>query len=213
MGLEWEPLSTPKRGYEREFVNLLRKLATAPPSRREQISAWILEVADPPFATIGAPRVGFDPAADAWLVERVTKSNRLPELEQIRVEMRGYNVLELMPVSDGFSVYSNFKQFEHLERYSFNAELLVTYADVLGTELFDRLYTSMLAEAHAEFASRMTDVATKFWLDNNLPDHVATIREPVFPEGSLERKGHILYAAAKWCTYWSQRGYGLAAAP
>jgi hypothetical protein len=32
----------------------------------------------------------------------------------------------------------------------------------------------------------------------------------VFPDGTPEAKGHLLYAAAKWCTYWSQRGHGLA---
>jgi hypothetical protein len=68
----------------------------------------------------------------------------------------------------------------------------------------------MLPDEHVEYASRWTDVANRFWLDRQLPDHVATVRAPVYPDGSVERIGHILYAAAKWCTFWSERGHGLA---
>ncbi len=211
VGLDWEPLAIPRRGHEREFVDLFHKLAHAPAHRRPQLEEWFANVAEPPFATLGAPRIGHDPETEAWLLARVTRSNRLAELDQIRTEMHGYHVLELLPPCDGFPVYSRCKDVDFLERYAFNAELLLDLSDVLGTELFDAAFESMLADKHAAYASALTDVANQFWLDHGLPDHVATIREPVFPEGSLERKGHILYAAAKWCTYWSERGHGLVA--
>jgi hypothetical protein len=213
MNLAWEPLATPKRGYEREFADLFKKLMTAKGSRVEQLMQWLSDVSEPPFTTLGAPRVGVDAEADVWLVERVAKSNRTAELAQIQKDMEGYNVLELMPPCDGFPVYSEHKTVEALDRYSFNAGLVVELGDALGPEMLERCYTSMLVEDHADFASKLTDIATKYWLDNTLSDHVATIREPVFPEGSQDRSGHILYAAAKWCTYWSQRGHGLAVTP
>lgn len=212
VGLDWEPLAIPKRGYEREFVDLFHKLARAPAGRREQIQTWFANVAEPPFAVIGAPRIGYDPETEPWLRTRATRANRLAELDEIRAEMKGFHVLDLLPPCDGFPVYSRCKEVDDLERYAFHAELLVDYSDVLGTELFERAFTSMLRDAHVEYAARLTDVANRFWLDNGLPDHVATTREPVYAVGSLERKGHILYAAAKWCTYWSERGHGLAVA-
>ena len=70
MGLEWEPLPTPKRGYEKEYESLFKKLATAAPSRREQLASWFSDVSVAPFETIGAPRVGFDAEADEWLRAR-----------------------------------------------------------------------------------------------------------------------------------------------
>ncbi len=210
MGLEWEPLPTPKRGYEKEYESLFKKLATAAPSRREQLASWFSDVSVAPFETIGAPRVGFDAEADEWLRARIEKTNRLGELEAIQADMRGYYVLELLPPCDGFPVYSNHKNDEHLDRYAFHAELLRGVADALGDELCDRAATMMLPAAHTTFAADLTAAATKFSTENSLPENVATIREPVFPEGSTEYKGHVLHAAAKWSTYWSGRGYGLA---
>ncbi|MEO8699600.1 MAG: hypothetical protein ABI867_06130 [Kofleriaceae bacterium] len=210
MGLEWEPLATPVRGYEQEFENLFRKLAGTTGARRAQLLEWFAKVADPPFATIGAPRVGYDEAADAWLRSRLEKSNRLEELEQISVEMRGYNVLELMPPCEGFPVYSNHIIDDNLDRYSFNAELLADESEELGTELFELAYTMMLPDDHRDFGEKLLFVASRFMRDNHLSETVETIREPVFPEGSIERRGHVLFAAAKWSLFWSQRGYGLA---
>jgi len=210
MGLDWEPLPTPKRGFEREYLDLFKKLARASLQRREQLASWFSDVSVPPFETIGAPRVGRDAEADDWLRARIEKSNRLDELEEIRAEMRDHCVLELLPPCDGFPVYSNHIVADHLDRYSFHAELLRDVADTLGDDLCERATQMMLPEDHRTFAAALDEVARRFATDHALPEHVATIREPVFPEGTLERKGHVLFAAAKWSTYWSGRGYGLA---
>ena len=210
MGLEWEPLATPKRGYEDEFVDILKKLVAATGTRRVQLMEWLANASIPVWGTIGAPRVGYDEAANEWLRARVEKSNRLPELEEIAREMRGESVLELLPPCDGFPVYSNHKVDESLDRYSFHADLLSNVKDALGPKLVEKAHTMMVAADHEIFATELHEVATKFAEEHGLPPHVATIREPVFPEGTKERNGHVLFAAAKWCTYWSLRGYGLA---
>jgi hypothetical protein len=210
VGLEWEPLATPVRGYEDEFERLFHKLAGTTGARRAQILEWFAKVAEPPFATIGAPRVGFDDSANEWLRARLEKSNRLDELDAIRTEMRGYNVLELMPPCEGFPVYSNHIIDDNLDRYSFHAELLADESEELGTELFEQMYTMMLPIEHRDFGEKLLFVASRFAADNRLAESVELVREPIFPEGTIERRGHILFAAAKWSLYWSQRGYGLA---
>jgi hypothetical protein len=154
MGLEWEPLPTPKRGHEREFVDLFKKLVSSTGSKREQVAAWFNQIAIPPFETIGAPRIGKDDEANAWLEARLEKSNRLAELPQLLQEMHGYCVLELMPPCDGFPVYSNHKVVEHLDRYSFHAELLAGVHDELGAELCARAHVMMLPEDHGSSYSR-----------------------------------------------------------
>jgi hypothetical protein len=210
MGLSWEPLPTPKRGYEHEFTDLLKKLATATGHKRAQLMDWLRTASIPPFTTIGAPRIGHDAEADAWLRARVEKSNRVAELEQIQIEMYGESVLELLPPCDGFPVYSNHKVDDTLDRYSFHADLLSNVKEVLGPRLVTRAHTMLLAPEHEVFAGELHEVATKYAEEHALPAHVATIREPVFPEGTKERNAHVLFAAAKWCTYWALRGYGLA---
>jgi len=212
MALDWEPLPMPKRGYEREFVELFHKLVGATGARREQVMTWFLAISEPPFATIGAPRIGYDAAADEWLHARLEKSGRLAELTAMQAMLRGDHVLEVMPPCDGFPVYSNHLNAEHLDRYSFHAELLGDpgLRGALGDVLWERAHEMMLVDDHRAFAERLFDVAIGFADDHKLPGHVETTREPVYPEGTAERRGHILFAAAKWCWYWSDRGHGLA---
>jgi hypothetical protein len=212
MALDWEPLPTPRRGYEREFVELFHKLVGATGARREQVMAWFVAISDPPFATIGAPRIGYDAAADDWLRARLEKKGRVAELAAMQLKMHGEHVLEAMPPGDGFPVYSNHLNSEYLDRYSFHAELLGEPAlrDALGDQLWQRAHEMMLVDDHRAFAERLLDVAIRFSEDNELPGHIETVREPVYPEGTVERSGHILFAAAKWCWFWSDRGHGLA---
>ena len=210
MALDWEPLATPKRGYEREYVELFHTLVAATGARRERVMRWFTNISDPPFTTLGAPRIGHDPAADDWLRMRLEKTGRSAELPRLLTEMRGDHVLELLPPSDGFPVYSNHLVAEYLDRYSFHAELLADQRDALGDPLWQRAHEMMLADDHKAFAERLFDAAIRFAGEHKLPSQVETIREPVFPEGTIESSGHILFAAAKWCWYWSERGYGLA---
>jgi hypothetical protein len=210
MALDWEPLATPKRGYEREYVELFHALVQATGARRERVVRWFENVTDPPFATLGAPRIGYDEAADDWLRMRLEKSGRLGELARLQTEMHGDHVLELLPPSDGFPVYSNHLVSEYLDRYSFHAELLADVREVLGDELWQRAHEMMLVDDHRRFAEALLDAAIRFADQHKLPSQVETIREPVFAEGTVERSGHVLFAAAKWCWYWSERGHGLA---
>jgi hypothetical protein len=205
--LEWEPLPKAKRGHEREFADLFRKLQVAKESRRDQLLQWFADVTEPAYALIGAPCVGTDEVADAWLRAKVEKSNRLEELDAIAADMAGTYVLDLLPPCEGFPVYRSSLE---VERYTFHAELLRATSDELGVELCELAYTMMLPEALSDYATRLFVTADRFAADHKLPEHVATIREPVFPEGTDGRRGHVLYAAAKWCEYWSVRGHGLA---
>lgn len=209
MGLHWEPLMTALPGHEAEFVDLFAKLVIAKGARREQLTSWLEKVGEPPFRTIGAPRVGYDAVANEWLRVRLEKSDRAGELAQMLIDMHGYTVLELMPPSEGFPVYSNHISSDALDRYAFHVQLLLD-VDVLDPVMRERAQTLMLPAAHAAFAVDLLAVAKTYAATHALQDSVATLREPVFAEGSKDRAGHLAFSAAKWCAYWSGRGYGLA---
>ena len=209
MALSWEPLPKPKPGQERELEDLFHKLEGATGARRDRLLAWFSDVSEPAYLGLGAPRVGFDAAADEWLVKRTEKQKRMPELDALKKELHGYNVIQLLPPCDGFPVYSNYLTSDTLERYAFNAQLVLGERELIGDEMFGLAQSAMLAEGLARFAERLHEVAQRYVLETELPAHVETIREPVFPEGSKERRAHVLFAAAKWSTYWSFRGHGL----
>lgn len=218
MVVNWDPLPKAKSGYEREFAELFHKLATATVARRPGLLEWFANVSEPAYAVLGAPRVGYDEAADDWLRKRLAKrapyaqqepQRRATEIEAMIADARGTHVLQLLPPCDGFPVYSNYLHNDALERYSFNAQLILEERGLLGDELWQRAQTPQLPDAHSEFAERLHEIAQRFALDNELGGDVETIREPVFAAGSTARRGHVLFAAAKWCTYWSFRGHGL----
>lgn len=209
MALSWEPLPRPKPGQERELEDLFSKLEGATGARRDRLLGWFSDASLPAYLTLGAPRVGFDAAADEWLVKRTEKQKRMPELDTLRAELHGYSVMELLPPCDGFPVYSSYLTSETLERYAFDAERVLAEREIIGDEMWRLAQTAMLAEGLARFAERLHEVAQRYVLENELPAHVETIREPVFPEGTKERRAHVLFAAAKWSTFWSFRGHGL----
>src|SRR5512140_50841 len=124
MGLDWNPLARPKAGNEAEFDRLFSLLngkeplyltvfsaffgITSPKRKREKRLARFREISEPPFETLGAPRVGFDAAADAWLRARLDAKGKAGEFENARRQMHGYYVLDLLPPCDGLPLYTNY---------------------------------------------------------------------------------------------------------
>src|SRR4029079_13878497 len=108
MGLDWNPLARPKPGFEAEFERLLaidvRELSEAEEAALRERFA---EVSGAPFERVGAPRVGYDAAADDWLRDKLRDTNREDQLPERLAAMRGYYVLDLLPESPGFPIYTS----------------------------------------------------------------------------------------------------------
>jgi len=209
VALAWEPFPRPRPGHEHEFDELFSKLEMTTGDRRHRLLEWFAPVSEPAYSLLGAPRVGYDDAADEWLAARAQKQRRTEPLEVLRREMHGFYVLALLPPCDGFPVYSTYLTTEGLERYAFDAERLLAERAVLGDELCRVAGFEMSAETLAAYAERLHEAAQRFAVEHDLPGNVETIREPVFPAGTPAGRGHLLFAAAKWATFWSHRGHGL----
>ena len=129
MGLDWLAGNRPKPGFEAEFRDLLQAKMRGDEPTEETIERFH-EISEPAYTQLGAPSVGTDREADAWVLMRV-RSNRLaedelykiygddidlarPELAEPRSEderetlaqMEGYRVLELAPPCDGLPRYT-----------------------------------------------------------------------------------------------------------
>ncbi|MDX2091613.1 MAG: hypothetical protein SFX73_27380 [Kofleriaceae bacterium] len=210
MALAWEPFPKAKHGHEREFEELFEKLEATMGPRRARLLEWFANLSEPAFALLDAPRVGYDAAADAWLAARVEKQRRTTSLDEIKRDMHGYYVLQLLPPCDGFPVYSTYLTTDGLERYAFDAARLLTEAhEIIGDHLARVATFEMMPATLAAYAERLHEAAQRFSVDNDLPGHVETIREPMFPAGTAAGRCHLVFAAAKWATFWSHRGHGL----
>lgn len=225
MGLDWNPIGKPKPGHEEEFENLFRLLGDKPVSgslfdrfkqlfhrfdRDAATKRWF-EIQVSPFVTIQAPQVGFDPGADEWARARHRENPQAVKTEaQFLEELQGYYVVALAPPCDGIPFYSN-GPAGYVELYSFRAQFITNDCkDIIGDELLERCYTSCLAPGLVSLGAELRACANDYASKHGV-SQVETVRELDAPEDSPESRAHILFAAARWCEYWSSRGHGLEA--
>lgn len=224
MGLDWNPLGRPKPGHEDEFATLFKRLGDLPVNvgwlekmkrrlrgiDRDAMDRRWREIQVTPYETLQAPRVGTDPRADAWALERYREqqSPKLSEAGFMR-DLQGYYVLALAPPCDGLPLYTN-GAMGYVELFSFRAQFLRDCADIIGKATHDKCYVSCLAPGLAALGHELRAWATSFSLKSGVA-HVEHVERPDFDEGSPESNAHILFSAARWCEYWSSRGHGLEA--
>ena len=223
MGLDWNPLGKPKRGYEDEFASIFQQLGESSDwgwlekrrrrregTDREGLHKRWDEIQITPHETVGAPQVGSSAEADAWARERYQElESPKPSETEFMQQMQGYYVLALAPPCDGFPYYSNWTA-GYVERFSFRAQFLHYCEDIISDETFQKCYESCLAPAFAVLGQELRDCATAYARDKHL-EHIEFVAAGDFEEKSPERKLHIIYSAARWCEYWSSRGHGLEA--
>lgn len=218
MALEWNPLSKPKPGREAEFLRLfrlMRRIRAIDPQAIDRCSLnrrW-MEIQIPPHETLRAPRVGTDAVADEWVLSRYRDWPHPTQTEaEFIEEMRGFYVLPLAPAGDGLPVYSyeSDGNFGTAEAFSFRAQLLHDCEEVIGRVTLRQCYKSCLASSLGALGDDMLALATQYADKTHVTD-VEHLARPVFEEGSAAQKVHIVFAAAKWCKYWSSHGHGLAA--
>jgi hypothetical protein len=212
MGLDWNPLARPKPGAEAEFERLLEELERGGPGKltkrkREERLARFQEISDPAYTTLGAPRVGYDAVADAWLRERVEKKGKLEDLEALARDMHGFYVLDLLPPCDGFPRYTHANLYEGVDRCSFRGAFLKDTTDIIGEELFERGYGVMSAAELAAYADDL-EAVTRPWATRAGVAHMEQATESPDDEGP-ELQADILFCAIRWCRFWSARGHGL----
>lgn len=210
MGLDWSPMAKPRPGFEEEFITIFRALEGEPRSESELQARLdrFREISDPPHTLMGAPRVGYDGAADQWLRERLERAGRQGEYDTARKEMHGYYVLDLLPPCDGFPPYSNYGAYEGLDRYSFRGSFLQDVEDVLGPELMAQAHRSMLADELERYGTKLLETARSFARAHGV-ERVEHEPPPDGDEGSPASRAHVIFAAAKWCLFWARRGHGL----
>lgn len=232
MGLDWNPMPKAKPGHEAEFAQLLPLILAedkdagddehlddediededvdgeddeADDGESSELVERFHAITQPVFETLGAPRVGIDPDADAWLVENVKPEH----LDEAREQMQGYCVLDLLPECDGFPVYSNYPLgMEGLDRYSFRGKFLDDVEDVIGEELYARAFEKQTAADLESYGQALLAKGRAYAKQHGV-EHVESVREPAFEDDSHEARAHILFAAGKWCVYWGSRGHGL----
>jgi len=246
MGLDWQPFGKPKTGFETQYWTMVGQLTKEedwlqpssvrhspipagdnPDSLREKLRA--IEIS--PYETLRAPRVGSDPAADAWIRSQYDNvpSRPAPIDEWVR-KFDGFYVVALVPENDGLPIYSNHGLSSSFERWSFRAQFLCDCEDILGKDLLNEAWAWHTAPQLADYGKQLmsraiayaeahgvTDVLPLRLLENVKRFGMADVvhvhdKQAIEIDKTTETpqfKAHLMSSAARWAAYWASNGHGL----
>jgi hypothetical protein len=167
------------------------------------------EVSQAPYEVLGAPRVGIDSAADDWLQEQLRAQGVEDRFDEVRAGNHGFYVLSLLGHSAGLPYYGS-GGYDGVDAYTFRGEFLRVAADVLGEALLERAWERMTPAELAAYGEALLAVARPYAAAHGVAHLEAQEHPPEdFDEADPAVKAHILFAAAAWCRFWSDLGFGL----
>jgi hypothetical protein len=206
-----------KPGHEDEWRQILQndfagQLTKAEAARFEEISIA-------PYLRIEAPRVGFDDAANAWIIE-AKKATTPEQAAEVIKAFHGYRALRLVEC-DGISRYSSSRVSNAVDETSFCGAFLDDCPDVLERGLLKTASSDMwpaeavaygeaLLAAADRAEGRNAPIALKGlrWLLDK-----AGLNKTKSPDMTLEQQLDIVRAAGRWYAFWGENGHYIRAVP
>lgn len=213
MGLDLVVENCAKPGHEPEWRRILERFFAGHEPSEEDIARFP-KISIPGYQRVGAPRVGFDSAADAWIIEaRDAKTSE--EVAAVLKEFHGYYVLRLVKC-DGVPKYSNGGLYDGVDETSFRGSFFKGCQDVLGKDLLDEAWNCKLPEAAISYGQALLAAADVAQTAGLAPKPRRTILsrlglaktpEPVAIVEQLD----IVRAAGRWFIFWGERGHAIRA--
>jgi hypothetical protein len=165
------------------------------------------EITVSPHETLEAPRIGHDPAADAWAREQFKAQN--PDLSEDDLQSalargKGFYVLDLVPPCDGLPRYSN-AALGTVEAFSFRGEFLVDGKSVIGDRLLKAAFDAKPPQKLLAYGQDLIAQAEAFAQKRGLEPGSLNTDDPASAEAKLD----AALAAGRWCVFWAERGHGL----
>lgn len=218
MGLDCIPMGKAMTGHEAEWQGLMDKLYAdeeLPEEHRERL----IEISLHPYQNAGAPVVGTDPEADAWVIENKAEDNELSDDEFVE-EMKGYCVLDLVPdTCPGLPRYTHSGLYDEVDATSFRGAFLNDCEDIIGNEALVRAWTNVMPPQDAiEYGNLLLEAARNA-RENGVPapekqggllgrlKGLTGSKTDDENDTPLEDKIDILEAAGNWYVFWGERGH------
>ena len=211
MGLDLVVEGCAKPGHETEWRRLLER-SFADSQLSEAEIAHFNDISVPGYGRIGAPRVGTDAAADAWIIE-ARKVQTSEEVAATLKEFSGYHVLRLVK-SDGVPTYSNGGLYNGVDETSFRGEFLKSCANVIDKRLLDAAWEHKLPEAAVAYGRALLSAA------DTAETEPRAVHKNLLSRLGLARSGDsiplseqldIVRAAGRWFVFWGELGHPIRA--
>ena len=221
MGLDWLAGNKPKPGHEAELAEIIErgKSGEITDEMRDRYEAISIAA----YTQVGAPVVGTDKIADAWVLAHVRESDSdepidlddersytpaTDEERQALDQMSGYHILELAEPCDGLPIYTHGSISDQLDLTSFRGKFLHDCEDIIGEALLEQAYEDQAPGELVAYGEALLSHARRYAAENGCPE-IEGQHEPPDELDSPAGRAHILFAAGRWCVYWGSRGHFL----
>jgi hypothetical protein len=208
VGLDLTVEGCAKPGFEPEWRRLLQR-SFAGEELSNGDTARFQEISVPGYQRLGAPQVGFDSAADAWIIEK-RKAETPADRTAVLREFHGYYVLRLAQCDGGRNIPTAACTTASTRQVSaaifskvVQMSLARTYWTTPGTAKCQKRVAygrGLLAAADAaEAAGRAPQSRTSFLSRIGLTRASAPI--------PIAEQLNIVRAAGRWFIFWGERGH------
>lgn len=211
MGLDLIVEGCARPGHEGEWRRLLERAFSDNQLSQAEIARFS-EISIPGYERVGAPRVGFDPAADAWIIE-ASKARTPEDVAAVLKQFFGHYALRLTRC-DGVPIYSNGGLYDGVDETSFRGDFLKSCRNVIDRRLLESAWEHKMPEAAIAYGRTLlaaADAAETSPHDarRNFLSYVglATSAE-LLP---LTEELDIVRAAGRWFVFWGERGHPIRA--
>jgi hypothetical protein len=213
MGLDLVVEGCAKAGNEDEWRQLLER-SFADEVLSEAEVARFQEICIPGHERIGAPRVGFDMAANQWILE-ARKAKSPEEVAAVLKEFSGFYVVRLVKC-DGVPKYSSAGAYEGADETSFRGAFLSDCGDVLNKDLLNDAWNHKFPEQAIAYGKALLAAAEAAEIVGGMPKKRSTLlsllglgkqREPM----AIAKQIDIVRAAGRWFLFWGERGHAIRA--
>jgi hypothetical protein len=216
MGLDLVVEACARTGHEAEWRRALeRSFQDHQPTDADV--ARFEEISIPAYERVGAPRVGYDSAADAWIIE--TRNAATPqEVAAALKDFHGYYVLRLVK-SEGVPDYSNGGLYEGVDETSFRGAFLGACGAVLPKGLIEDAWSHKFPEAAVHYGEALLTAAKAAAAVGQAPETLPKKRgllsrllaKKASESIPFEEQVGIVQAAGRWFVFWGERGHAIRA--
>lgn len=211
MGLDLTVEGCARPGHEAEWRQLLERAFKDLELSDAQVARFN-EISIPGYERIGAPRVGSDAAADAWIIA-ARKAETPEDVSATLKEFSGYYVVRLV-TCDGVPAYSHGGLYDGVDETSFRGEFLKSCTKVIDTTMLDTAWGHKLPEAAIAYGRALlaaADAAEGSPLETRRKfRELFSARKSAEPLPLAEQLD-IVRAAGRWFVFWGERGHPIRA--
>lgn len=214
MGLDLIVEGCSKPGHEAEWRRALER-SFAEEELTDAEVARFNEISIPSFERLDAPRVGHDPAADAWIIE-AQGATTPDQIEQVLKDFHGHYAVALVK-SDGVPAYSQGGLYDGVDETSFRGSFLGACHQVLPKPMIVEAWNHKLPEAAVAYGEALLAAAEAAAAGDGpppaKPGFFARMGLRLKPRERvpLNEQLEIVRAAGRWFIFWGERGHAIRA--